>query len=275
MHPFADRKTSGSGGGLRPGFTLVELLVVIAILGLTVAMLVPAVSAARRLGIRTRCATNLRVIGTGVGHYSTDWHWALPTHSVGADVAFDTFMMQDEGGGRVNLGLLADYAPAMEVFYCPGQPEDRSPEIACDSAANRWRWGACGGRSTGSGSGPGGGKGSSGSGTPGGIQTGQNASFAARCRAQDSGAGPKWRVLSHTNKVIYTDFIGVDDWSGRGRFRLRLRAPHRSTGYNRLFGDGSAQWAPATEINRLRPVGPAEPNAHELLEYFRLLDVLP
>ncbi|MEX2174792.1 MAG: DUF1559 domain-containing protein [Pirellulaceae bacterium] len=130
----------------RLGFTLVELLVVIAIIGVLVALLLPAVQAAREAARRMHCGNNLKQIGLALHNYHdtfnslppawVDWDglYAPPLHSTHANVVVLSYLEQGNVAEFYDFSVPWDHANNQDLatlmpqaYACPSAPGAGEP----------------------------------------------------------------------------------------------------------------------------------------------------
>jgi len=230
-------------------FTIVELLVVVAIIGVLVAIVVPSLSSARYLARRAHCASNLRNIGNAAHTYAAEQNQQFPTLYRTAR-PFTTYFMRTEASGDVNLGILAmeGYSPLPLAYYCVSQEAMRNASVTYNGLDNPW------------------------------DGTQFRSSYPARLIEVDGQPMPpdkktKWNTLQYgRNRVVYSDFLGVDGFEEDGVIVGVLRAPHRARGYNRLFGEGSVRWAEPGPLTS--QIDDQAPTPEKQVEYYEELDEL-
>jgi len=107
------------------GFTLIELLVVISIIAVLIAILLPALGAARDLAIMSKCATQQKQLITASANYTSDFDGYWP-HCGDTDLPHRV----GEDGVKLNEILFEAYFLSLrETAFCPGRIfEVRNPD---------------------------------------------------------------------------------------------------------------------------------------------------
>ena len=120
------------------GFTLVELLVVIAIIGVLVALLLPAIQAAREAARRSQCTNHLKQIGLAIHNFETARGKIPPAYLSGIGHATWLVLIMpylEEGTLYDNSNVQTIYwgvppqivQTHVPVYYCPSR---RGPSLA-------------------------------------------------------------------------------------------------------------------------------------------------
>ncbi|MEM8944006.1 MAG: DUF1559 domain-containing protein [Planctomycetota bacterium] len=116
-HAITARSCSCRSGGVdirpRPAFTLVELLVVIAIIGVLVALLLPAVQAAREASRRSTCSNHLKQMGLAALNYESARAHLPPGYLAGENFIRPA-NASDSKGPHQFCGVLVFLLPYME-----------------------------------------------------------------------------------------------------------------------------------------------------------------
>ncbi|HAI13071.1 MAG TPA: hypothetical protein DCM28_15295 [Phycisphaerales bacterium] len=100
-------------------FTLIELLVVISIISLLIAILLPALGAARKSAQSVKCLANLKQVGFTLLAYAGDNHETLPVHYDGTDSANKKYWHTHAIGPYINFNYINSTTEMPQLYHCP------------------------------------------------------------------------------------------------------------------------------------------------------------
>jgi prepilin-type N-terminal cleavage/methylation domain-containing protein len=144
------------------GFTLVELLVVIAIIGILVALLLPAINAAREAGRRAACLNKGRQLGLALHNHVSTYSSCFPpsgqrfTNAMTGKVSGYSFLVRllpfmeydqmykgfvtpqnaQNGGGQAAYGYVNNYTPGNKTLAISVAGDTSLKELICPSNNN-------------------------------------------------------------------------------------------------------------------------------------------